>query len=174
MNKVEDIRVHLKASYSPANVKVNVTDNSTTRLTAENVRQVYENDYKMLRNIPTINGVPVIGDKTLSDYRSNVISTNTTEAWRMNPTYIPSNGEIVIYTDKETIETEDEVIPVPGIKIGDGKAYVADLPFISSGVEELRMHEADNERHITEEERTRWNNKLNYILNEEELVFNRL
>ena len=174
MSRVDDIRVHLTASNPSAQATITATEQNNVVLSAEHVREVIENDYRMLRNIPTINGVPVIGNKTLSDFRSANVSINTTEAWRAQPDYIPAAGEIVIFTDKETIEQDGEVIPIPGIKVGDGKAYALDLPFVDSGSEALKEHMADGEIHINQEERTRWNNKLNYVLNDEELIFNRL
>jgi len=168
MSKIEDIRIHLKASDSPANVKV----------TAENVRKVYENDYSLLKNIPTINGVPVVGNKQLSDFSAANISVKTTAEWSLTPTYIPGFGELIVYSDYDFIEQDGHQIPVPGIKVGDGNAYVVDLPFVSNDISVLQhvleAHIEDEEKHVTTDEKDFWNNKLNCSVNEEELIFNRL
>ena len=65
--------------------------------------------------------------------------------------------------------------PIPNIKIGDGCAYLIDNPFITSSVEQLlQSHIADTFKHITEQERDVWNNKVRcYISSEdnENIVF---
>ena len=95
---------------------------------------------------------------------------DTTANWNNARGFIPLSGEIIIYTDYRTetsVEGGQTVTKnVAGIKIGDGNAYVQDLPFQSG---------------VTEKDITFWNNKLNYdntleINNElvnETLVFNR-
>ena len=49
-----------------------------------------------------------------------------------------------------------------GLKIGDGKAYVIDLPFLNdtSGID-FDQHINNTTIHITNEEREFWNNKIN-------------
>lgn len=99
------------------------------------------------------------------------IKTGTTEYWSSQTGYIPSSGEIVVYTDKGDGE-------VPGIKIGTGNSYVQDLAFIGDDIAAALMeHIGDDVRHVTESERRAWNNKLNVDDNFEvvgtTLVFNR-
>ena len=49
-----------------------------------------------------------------------------------------------------------------GIKIGDGRAYVQDLPFIDGALrQELLGHINDPDIHVTIQEKLFWNNKLN-------------
>ena len=89
------------------------------------------------------------------------------------PTYIPALGEIVIYTDRNTIGN----VVYQGIKIGDGLAYVVDLPFVGDDVYQMILnriedHVNNTNIHVTQDEKNRWNNKLNYSINNEELIFN--
>ena len=110
---------------------------------------------------------------TLSD-----IGYNTTEYWDNLTGYIPAEGEIVIYSDHSSKEVDGETVYIPAIKIGTGNAYVQDLAFIDEDISNMLMdHINDMIRHITEEERLYWNNKLNVNdlqeVSEEVLIFNR-
>lgn len=68
---------------------------------------------------------------------------------------------IIIYDDYSTIEKEGETVNVPGIKVGTGNSYVQDLAFVGEDVKEMLLaHIADEERHIKEQERLKWNGKL--------------
>lgn len=102
----------------------------------------------------------------------------TTEEWNNQIGYIPVPGEIIIYSDYQTKEIDGNIVNIPGIKIGTGNAYIQDLPFISdNSSEELYNHIRNSIIHVTEQERQRWNNKLNVddeaeVINES-LIFNR-
>ena len=65
---------------------------------------------------------------------------DTTQNWNAARGMVPLQGEIIIYTDYQSIvrevDGEEKTILVPGIKIGDGAAYVQDLPFVD---DELRQ-----------------------------------
>ena len=134
-------------------------------------------NYERLANLPQINDVTVIGNKSLLDLK--IVSENTTAGWAEQPTYVPRAGEIIVYTDHtQTTDEQGNTIDLPDVKIGDGSAYVVDLPFISDGsghsiMELLEAHIANNERHISQTERNFWNEKLNCDLVGEELIFNR-
>ena len=54
----------------------------------------------------------------------------TTAEWNETVGYIPAVGEIIVYTDYKQVEKEGELVDVPGIKIGNGNAYVQDLMFV--------------------------------------------
>lgn len=97
--------------------------------------------------------------------------------------YVPLRGEIIIYDDKGTTDDGESI---PGIKIGDGMAYVVDLPFVGDddraivaerlGELTTTLDDHINNRliHITDSERNFWNAKLNCRVNDEEtLIFNR-
>lgn len=120
--------------------------------------------------VTLVSDLPFIDSNTV-DGKSILI--NTTANWRAQPTFIPNEGDIVIYSDKTTLPNGTIV---PGIKIGDGLAYGIDLPFVGDDVlQALNEHIADNVRHITSEVRAYWNNKLNCndeVL-DETLVFHR-
>ena len=105
---------------------------------------------------------------------------NTKAGWDAQPTLRTQANIIYIYTDAFKVDGKD----VAGIKIGDGNAYLIDKAFltdylanqIAELITQFQAHLADNVRHITGEERTKWNNKLNYELSEEEpetLILNR-
>ena len=94
---------------------------------------------------------------------------DTTANWNAHASVIPQLGEIIVYTDYKIEHKDGKDVFVPGIKIGDGKAYVVDLPFVveaSEADEVLRLleqHEANQKIHTNEVEKTFWNKKLNYV-----------
>lgn len=86
------------------------------------------------------------------------IYCDTTANWAEATGFIPAKGNIVIYTDHRSLEGA----PIPGIKIGTGNAYVQDLAFIDDAIAaDLYAHINNSNIHITAQERTFWNNKLN-------------
>ncbi len=107
------------------------------------------------------------------------IEYGTTEYWDNKIGYIPENGAIIIYTDGETRIVDNKTVNIPKIKIGSGNGYVQDLAFTDDDIrQDLLNHINDSVRHITAEERVKWNNKLNVTDVEEvienTLIFNRL
>ena len=93
-----------------------------------------------------------------------------TENWNNAIGFIPMAGEVIIYDDYEEktwTETEygEEVtktVYIPGIKIGDGKAYVQDLPFVEGRTKEILMDHINNQEvHTTLAEKLFWDNKVN-------------
>ncbi len=102
------------------------------------------------------------------------IRINTTEHWSEQTSFVPENGSIIIYSDYKTIQDGGVTKYVAGVKIGDGNAYVVDLPFIDDELRDLVLrHIGDTSVHIQEGERAFWNNKLNYVLDGEVLELNR-
>lgn len=97
------------------------------------------------------------------------IELGTTAYWNSKSSYRPVKGMIIVYTDYKEGK--------PAIKIGDGNAYLSNIPFVNEGIEEiLETHIANNIIHITQEEREFWNNKLNFeapTLGSDLLTFNR-
>ncbi len=61
---------------------------------------------------------------------NTIIKKDTSENWRKAKNFIPKDKEIIIYTDFEP----------NGIKIGDGKTKVNDLPFTDNN-----QYEIDND-----------------------------
>lgn len=100
----------------------------------------------------------------------------TIEEWNLNRTQIAYKNVLYIYTNFKTIQRNNEQIAIPGIKIGDGKTYLIDMPFLNDHTQFENMlldHINDKVIHISPEERAFWNNKLNLNLQEQNLILNR-
>lgn len=128
-------------------------------------------DYNLLHNKPSIEGVELKGNKTLEDLGIERFRYGTTEYWNTYPSLISDKGTIYVYVNHHEIDGEY----VPGFKVGDGTSYLIDMPFTDSYMDEnLNEHINDEIRHITQEEREKWNNKVSVsisAIDEENLVF---
>ena len=99
---------------------------------------------------------------------------DTVANWNSHLSFIPLKGEIIIYTDAgHTDDGQD----VPNIKIGDGNAYLIDLPFVGADrtnyiLQQLGEHTGNSSIHVSQADRTFWNNKLNCSIDGEVLIFN--
>lgn len=83
---------------------------------------------------------------------------DTTANWNAARGFIPFKGEIIVYEDYAV----KDGVNIPNIKIGDGLAYVQDLPFVHQDIrDQLLQHVEDLSIHVTEEQRTAWSNKVN-------------
>lgn len=117
------------------------------------------------------NGERIIGTGS----GSTNVYLDTTENWNSKITYVPNAGDIIVYTDKDTIVEDETITYVPGIKIGDGNAYLIDIAFVTDALSKKLMEHINNVQiHVSNEDRERWNNKLNLDIDGEALVFNRL
>lgn len=100
----------------------------------------------------------------------------TTAQWNARPSFIPEDGQIIAYTDYRTkIEEDGTTKLVTGFKMGDGKTYAIDLPFVNESVasqieEELRAHTSNQKIHVSPTDRNRWDGKLNSTIRGETLV----
>lgn len=110
------------------------------------------------------------------------LKRDSTANWNAALGFIPLQGELIIYNDYKTIQKvidgEPTVVQIPGIKIGDGRAYVQDLPFVDAELRDKIITHIENPNiHVTLQERLFWNNKLNVDDNAElvdgALIFNR-
>lgn len=104
--------------------------------------------------------------------------SNSKENWDLNPNFLSEKNVLYIYTNYAIINKDDKEIAIPGLKIGDGKSYLIDLPFVnnSSNFNEILIdHINNNIIHISAADRLFWNNKLNLTLREQEqnLILNR-
>ena len=116
-------------------------------------------NYNLLFNKPSINGVTLIGDMSLAVFNIPSIKIDTTANWATRVDYIPPEGEIIVYSDK-FLDSGGQ-IPIPAVKIGDGLAFVVDLPFLSDETRDiLAEHIYNRTVHITQEERDAWNEKV--------------
>lgn len=110
------------------------------------------------------------------------LKRDTTANWNNARGFIPLEGELIVYNDYATIRkivngNEQDVV-VPAIKIGDGRAYVQDLPFVNDELRNQILNHINNpEIHVTMAEKLFWNNKLNVNDSSEAvdgaLIFNR-
>jgi hypothetical protein len=94
------------------------------------------------------------------------LKRETTQYWNDALGFIPLEGELIIYNDYRTIQKEIDgevkTIQVPAIKIGDGMAFVQDLPFVNEELRDQILNHIDNpDIHVTLQEKLFWNNKLN-------------
>ena len=75
------------------------------------------------------------------------VLSDTTAGWNAKRDLISVKDTVYVYTDFDVVDGKR----VPNIKIGDGNAYLIDLPFIAtSGVSEKQI--------------TFWNNKVSVII----------
>ena len=122
-----------------------------------NIR-VVDNDYEILNNKPSINGVELIGNKTSEDLK--IVLRNTTDGWNSQPSLLAEENVIYIYTDYRVIDNGDGTYTyVPGIKVGNGTAYLIDMPFTQAENTDYEEHIRNNTIHVTEEEKAFWNSK---------------
>lgn len=128
------------------------------------------------------NGKSITIDMSSHGKGGATVSIDTTANWNAKLGFVPQKGEIVVYSDHGILNpgTEDEVL-VPAIKIGDGNAYLIDLPFVGDDVTAelvslIEDHIRNTSIHVTPAEKAFWNDKLNYDVddNTETLIFNRL
>ena len=118
----------------------------------------------------TVSDLPFIDASTI-DGKSILI--DTTANWNEKLTFIPKRGDLIFYSDKAI---NDNGANIPGVKIGDGLAYCVDLPFMGDEIfSALNSHVSNTVVHITAEERTKWNNKINCenSVDNETLILNR-
>ena len=102
------------------------------------------------------------------------IFVDTTENWNRRITFIPTYGSVIIYSDRNVIDG----VNYPGVKIADGTTYAVDLPFAGDDIANqiyasLNEHISDTNLHVTPEDRAFWNNKLNCIVEDGNLILNR-
>lgn len=123
-------------------------------------------NYEKLINKPTINSVELIGALTAEDLGLGRIYYDTTANWDAQQGLVGERGAVYIYSDYYIIEDQSgNQTPVAGIRIGDGNAYLNDLPFVSDDMTyKLTMHAADTSIHVTPAEKQFWNNKVSSYL----------
>lgn len=100
------------------------------------------------------------------------ILINTTEYWNSQRDYRPPEGMLVVYSDyQHYVDEHGDIVYVPGFKIGDGNAYLIDKPFVGEADSKLlQEHINDIDVHVRPGEREFWNNKLNYVEPEDDLL----
>ena len=82
----------------------------------------------------------------------------TTATWNSQPQLIADRGYLYIYADYKQNEQGQNIA---GIKVGDGRAYLIDMPFTD---DLYARHIEDTVLHISQEDRDRWDNKVTCFL----------
>ena len=59
--------------------------------------------------------------------------------------------------------SKNKITYVPGVKIGDGRAYVQELPFLHEIPQEIWDHIYNTDIHVTPEDKDFWGDKINII-----------
>lgn len=102
------------------------------------------------------------------------ILCDTTAGWQAKTSLVSQVGYVYVYTDHQSKTDENNnIIYIPGVKIGDGNAYVVDLPFTDTL---YAQHIADTVTHITQADRNRWDNKVTCFIDDQNpttIVFTR-
>lgn len=132
-------------------------------------------DYNNLRNKPQINSVTLQGNITLRQLGLRSILYGTTEYWNSQRDLVTEEGTIYIYSDYQTTIIDDIETTVPGIKIGDGKAYLIDSPFITQAMQQALFQHINNSTiHTNSTEKNFWNQKITSFMDDqdpENLIF---
>ena len=96
------------------------------------------------------------------------ILVGTTAEWGAKPTFIPDAGTVIIYSDYASVDDKD----VPNFKVGDGNAYLVDLPFSQDDLRAVvAAHIADNSKHLSAEDRTKLNDSVSVSVDGSNLIF---
>lgn len=104
----------------------------------------------------------------IKDGSAGGIESATTSEWNSTPGLVSEKNHIYVYTDHQTkTDEEGNIINIPGIKVGDGLAYLIDLPFTDTLYAE---HILNKTIHIDQQERETWNNKVSVMTRGEELI----
>lgn len=150
-------------------------DNLTVRASGDSVRV---RDLQTSTTIYPQEKIMVVGAEdehlitvqTLWDYLdanlTKQVRFNTTAGWSVQTTLVSEPETIYVYTDHKT---DSQGNKIAGVKVGDGNAYVVDLPFTDA----LEMeHISNTSIHISDAEREFWNNKVRcYYTGIEQLIF---
>ena len=92
----------------------------------------------------------------------NHIYYDTTANWNAQSGLVSEEGAIYIYSD---YFHDDQGNPIPGIRIGDGRAYLIDLPVASEDfADKLYEHITNSVVHVSAYDRSFWNNKVTSAL----------
>lgn len=97
------------------------------------------------------------------------VHQDTEENWNAKYYLIGEPNHIYIYTNHSRVDGHD----IPAMKIGTG-SYLIDQPFVDSDAEALDDHIKDTVRHITQNEREFWNNKVRGEIDSRTLVLTTL
>lgn len=117
-------------------------DNITYDIKMDTVTSVGTDDYNSLINKP--------------------IHYDTTANWNSQIDLIGKENHLYIYSDYKIVNG----VPVPAMKVGDGKAYLVDIPFLDGNGTQFEDHIQDTNVHIQDGERIFWNNKVTCFISQ--------
>ena len=83
------------------------------------------------------------------------LKVGTKAQWDSQPTLIAEKDVVYVYSD---YKTSSSGLPIPAFKVGDGKAYLIDMPF-NDGMAEVDIKPTDVES---------WNNKVTAVVYEDD------
>lgn len=153
-------------------------ENVSSGILTDTDRKQYESELKALQNelaalIGKLSKVAYSG--SYNDLTDKPVHIDTTAGWNSQKNLIGEKSHIYIYSDYASYQSGEETICIPNIKIGDGNAFLIDNPFITKSTEILlESHIADNVKHVTDKERSFWNNKVRCYIdgtNSKNLIF---
>ena len=148
-------------TYISGDVHVSIPEQEPVRVNVDDITAVYgglprggiENDILIKQSDRDFDA----GWVSVSDLGFSKVYSDTKQHWNSQLGLISEKNAIYVYTDYAIIDGD----PVPAIKIGDGLAYVIDLPFVSDDTRaQILSHIGDPIPHISSEERSLWNNKV--------------
>lgn len=140
-------------------------------------------DYNKLKNKPKINSVVLDGDVPLTDLSLRHIYYGTTEYWNSQLELVSEEGAIYVYSDYSEKDVDGKLVDVPAIKIGDGLAFVVDLPVVGSAAVDIPMDEirdyviatlSANQSLVSPTDRVNWDGKTSVAISAqdaENLIF---
>lgn len=118
--------------------------------------------YDELTDKPSINGMVLDGDINIGNL--GIVLTDTFANWAAQRNLVSKKDVFYIYTDYQAIDNGNGTVTIfPGIKIGNGYTKLNALPFMNAPDPRLLNHIANNQIHITSEERAKWNKAVNDI-----------
>lgn len=127
-----------------------------------------EIEHKII-DLTRLNDYDLLLKKYIKDKGLESIRVNTTAAWSEQIDYAPPVGQLIIYTDGNVVDG----VNYPKFKVGDGNAYVVDLPFTEGEFEAaLTQHLEDSTMHLSTTDRKKLENSVVLTLEGENLVFN--
>ena len=93
-------------------------------------------------------GVTLLWNKIKQIVNKNLVYySKTTQEWNSDVFLISEQNVLYIYTDYKTIIKNNQEIFIPGLKIGDGKTYLIDLPFVDSNEHDRLIHRDYADQH---------------------------
>ena len=99
------------------------------------------------------------------------IYQDTEENWNIQIDMMAERNAIYVYTNHSYLnDGNDNLTPVPAIKIGDGTSYLIDMPFVGGeALSDWASHINNTSVHVSKNERILWNNKVSsFIDNDDE------